>query len=65
VVVMNADGRAGVDVTADIGATAPALLWVAVGALAFGALLLAAGVTLLVLAVRRASGQPPYPAAVS
>jgi hypothetical protein len=54
-VVMNADGRAGVDVTADAGATVPALLWIGVGLLAAGALLLAGGVALLVLAVRRAT----------
>ncbi len=57
-VVMNADGRAGIDVTGDIGATVPALLWIAVGALCAGALLLAGGMALLVLALRR---QPPTP----
>ena len=36
VVVMNADGRAGIAVGADLGATMPALTWVGVGVLAAG-----------------------------
>ena len=36
VVVMNADGRPGIDVGADLGARMPALLWIALGVLARG-----------------------------
>jgi hypothetical protein len=36
VVVMNADGRPGINVRADLGATYPNLLWIAVGLLAAG-----------------------------
>jgi hypothetical protein len=54
VVVMNADGRAGIDaVTTDLGATVPALVWVAVGVFAVGAVFLAGGVLLIVAASRR------------
>jgi hypothetical protein len=53
VVVMNADGRPGVDVTADLGARIPALLWISVGLLVAGAVLAAGGVLLIVGAVRR------------
>jgi hypothetical protein len=55
VVVMNADGRAGVDVETDLGATMPALLWVAVGVLAAGTVFGVGGVLLIVGATRRAS----------
>jgi hypothetical protein len=53
VVVMNADGGAGVDVTADLGATMPMLTGFAIGSFVFGGLFLAAGVLLLVVAFRR------------
>ena len=53
VVVMNADGRPGIDVTADLGARLPAVLWIAVGGLAVGAVLLAGGVLLIAGAIRR------------
>lgn len=53
VVVMNADGRAGIDVGADLGARMPAVLWIAVGVLAAGAVLLAGGALLITGAVRR------------
>lgn len=56
VVVMNADGRAGVSVGADVGAKAPALVWVALGVLLGGAVLLAAGALLIVGTVRN---RPP------
>lgn len=46
VVVMNADGRPGIDVRADLGARVPALPWIAVGLLAVGAVF-AAGAALL------------------
>lgn len=53
VVVMNADGQPGVDVTADLGATMPSLIGIAVGSLAVGGLLLIGGVLLIVGAIRR------------
>jgi hypothetical protein len=53
VVVMNADGRPGIDVGADLGAKVPALPWIAVGFLAVGAILMAGGALLIVGAVRR------------
>lgn len=56
VVVMNADASAGVTANVAIGAEIEALLWIAVGLLALGALVLAVGALLIVLGVRRASG---------
>jgi hypothetical protein len=53
VVVMNADGQAGVDVTADLGATMPTLIAIAVGSLAVGGLFLIGGVLLIAGAIRR------------
>ena len=53
VVVMNADGRPGVDVSADLGATMPMLTGFAIGSFAFGCLFLAGGVVLIVVAFRR------------
>jgi hypothetical protein len=53
VVVMNADGRAGVDVGADLGAKVPALPWIAVGFLVGGAIFMAGGALLIVGAFRR------------
>lgn len=53
VVVMNADGRPGIDVGADLGAKVPALPWVGLGFLVAGALLLAGGALLVVSALRR------------
>jgi len=47
VVAMNADGRPGVSLKADLGAEFPALLWIAVGLLAAGAIF-AVGSALLV-----------------
>jgi hypothetical protein len=52
VVVMNADGRAGIDVGADLGAKVPALLWVAIGVLIGGAIFLAGGGLLVASAFR-------------
>jgi hypothetical protein len=52
VVVMNADGRPGIDVGADLGARMPAVLWVAVGFLVAGAVFLAGGVLLVGGAIR-------------
>jgi hypothetical protein len=52
---MNADARPGVDVAADLGATMPALLWIAVGVLAAGTVFGVGGVLLIAGATRRAS----------
>jgi hypothetical protein len=53
VVVMNADGRPGLDVRADLGARMPAVLWIAIGLLAAGAVFLVGGGLLIVGAIRR------------
>jgi len=52
-VVMNADGSRGIDVAASVGAHAPWLLAVGIGALAVGVLLLAIGLLLVLLVARR------------
>jgi hypothetical protein len=52
VVVMNADGRPGVDVRADLGARIPAAPWIAVGLLTAGAVLLAGGALVIAGAIR-------------
>lgn len=61
VVVMNADGRPGIDVGADLGARMPAVLWIALGVLIAGAVFLAGGALLIAGAVRgrRASRASP------
>lgn len=74
-VVMNANGAPGVAVTADAGATVPALTGVAVGLLIGGVIALAGAVALIVIPVRLASrtprrmlqtpGFPPAPPPVS
>ena len=56
VVVMNADGRPGLDIGADLGARPPALPWIALGLLVGGAVFLAGGVLLIVGAIRRRTG---------
>jgi hypothetical protein len=56
VVVMNADGRPGIDVGTDLGAQLPAVLWIAVGLLAAGAVLLAGGGLLVAGAIRGRRG---------
>jgi hypothetical protein len=43
VVVMNADGRRGIDVRADLGARMPAVIWIATGLLIGGAIFLVGG----------------------
>lgn len=53
VVVMNADGRPGLDVKADLGARLPAVLWVSIGVLLGGAVFMAGGVLLILGAIRR------------
>jgi hypothetical protein len=54
-VVMNANGRPGVSVSADVGITAPDLKWVAVGLFIAGGLLLGVSVLLIAIPVARAS----------
>lgn len=58
VVVMNADGRAGIEVGADLGAKVPALLWVSIGLLLGGAIFLVGGGLLIASAVRRGASPP-------
>ena len=52
VVVMNADGRYGLDVRADLGARMPAVLWIAIGLLVAGAVFMTGGGLLIAGAVR-------------
>ena len=58
VVLMNADGSRGVAADVDLGAKLSFLLWVAIGLLVGGALILGGSVALIVLAAR---GRPPPP----
>jgi hypothetical protein len=51
VVVMNADANPGLTVSADVGATAPGLGWIALGLLAGGGLLLLIAGALIVAPV--------------
>lgn len=53
VVVMNADGRPGISVGADLGARLPAVLWIAIGFLAAGAVFLAGGALVIARAFPR------------
>lgn len=55
VVVMNADGRPGIAVHADLGARISALPWITTGLLVAGVVFLAGGVLLIWGAVRRRS----------
>jgi hypothetical protein len=60
-IVMNADGSAGVSIDARVGATAPGLTGLAWGILGGGVFLLLIAVLILVLALRRpAPAGPPY-----
>lgn len=52
VVVMDADGRRGIDVRADLGARMPAVLWIAIGLLIGGAIFLVGGGLLIAGAIR-------------
>ena len=54
VVVMNANGHAGLSVTADAGATIPDLGWIAAGLFAAGGVLLIVSVALIAVPVARA-----------
>jgi hypothetical protein len=56
VVVMNADGRPGVEIEADLAARLPALPWIALGLLVGGVVFMAGGVLLIVGAIRRRTG---------
>jgi hypothetical protein len=58
VVVMNASGRPGINVEADLGATYPDLPWIAVGLLAAGAVFGAGGGLLIAGAIRRRGSRP-------
>jgi hypothetical protein len=57
VVVMNADGHAGVSVGADLGARLPAVLWIAIGLLIAGAVFLTGGGLLIASAFSRKAPQ--------
>jgi hypothetical protein len=59
VVVMNADGRPGIAVRADAGATIPVLPWIVLGLLVAGGVFLVGSVLLVVLAVTRANRGGP------
>jgi hypothetical protein len=53
VVVVNADGKPGVDVTTDLGAAMPSLVGIAAGSLLIGGVFLIGGMVLIVVAIRR------------
>ena len=56
--MMNADGRPGIDMGADLGARMLAVLWIALGVLIAGAVFLAGGGLLIAGAIRaRRAGQ--------
>ena len=62
VVVMNADGRPGIDMGADLGARMPAVLWIALGVLIAGAVFLAGGGLLIAGAIRARRASQARPA---
>jgi hypothetical protein len=57
VVVMNADGRPGVAVAADLGARMPAVLWIALALLIAGGVVLTGGALLVRGAVQHTKGE--------
>ena len=52
-VVMNLDGRSGINVGSDLGAEIPGLPWITLGLMVGGAIFLAGGTLLVVFAIRR------------
>jgi hypothetical protein len=62
-VVMNADGSRGIDVSGSVGAEAPWLLAVGIGVLAAGVVLVLIGLALVLLVARRARTAEPQEAA--
>jgi hypothetical protein len=58
VVVMNADGKPGVAVSTDLGATMPSLIGIAVVALVIGGVFLIGGVIVIAIAIRRIRRAP-------
>lgn len=54
IVAMNSTAARGLNITADIGATFPALVWIASGLLAGGAVFLAISLVLMTVPIRRA-----------
>jgi hypothetical protein len=65
IVVMNEDASRGVSAEVSAGAEANFLLWLAIGLLIAGLLLLAGGVTLIVIGARGATSAAPVTAPVS
>ncbi|MGY1679946.1 DUF4389 domain-containing protein [Geodermatophilus sp. SYSU D01176] len=65
VVVMRADGAAGLDVDARAGVTVPALTWIWIGLLVTGGVLAVVGALLVALAVHGARSGPAGPAYAS
>jgi hypothetical protein len=63
IVVMNADGSADVAVDLDLGAKVSFILWLAIGLLVAGALLLLAGALMMAFALRSREGEAAAPAA--
>ncbi len=63
VVVMNADGSPGVDVRASVGISVPNALWIGIGLLVLGALVLAGAAAMIVSGWRRRPPGPQAPAA--
>ena len=59
VVVMNASGRPGIHMAADLGATMPTLSWIAAGLLAAGAVFGAGAALLIAGAIRRSRASRP------
>jgi hypothetical protein len=64
VVVLRADGAAGLDVGTRVGATLPALVWIATGLLVLGLLVFAGGAVAVVVPVHRAQRTAPPPPGV-
>ncbi|HSK15405.1 MAG TPA: DUF4389 domain-containing protein [Gaiellaceae bacterium] len=59
IVVMNADGSAGVEADVDLGANVSFVIWLALGLLIAGALLLALGALMIALGARSPGAPPP------